>query len=60
MSKVSTSFSEFILHIPPLVVPVAQIPINFHRMQTMANYGFTQPLLEPRILLTHIEPNSVK
>ncbi|KAI5390085.1 hypothetical protein KIW84_075419 [Lathyrus oleraceus] len=40
------------MSIPPLAVPVAQVPIIHHRMQIRVKSDFSQPRLEPRLLLT--------
>ncbi|MCH80671.1 retrovirus-related Pol polyprotein from transposon TNT 1-94, partial [Trifolium medium] len=48
---------------PPIPVnaqPVSHPLVNNHSMQTRAKSGFTQPRLEPRVLLTHNEPKTVK
>ncbi|KAI5440726.1 hypothetical protein KIW84_010265 [Lathyrus oleraceus] len=56
----TTSSTSSLLSITPKVVPIPRRPINSHTMQTRAKFGFSQPKLEPRLLLTHSEPKTVK
>lgn len=56
----TTSSTSSLLSITPKVVPIPHRPINSHTMQTRAKFGFSQPKLEPRLLLTHTEPKTVK
>ncbi|KAI5404260.1 hypothetical protein KIW84_051419 [Lathyrus oleraceus] len=58
----SSTNSESYTHvvIPLKVVHVDVRPVNNHVMQTRAKSGFSQPRLEPKLLLTLSEPKIVK
>lgn len=60
MSSASSLQLEAPIMVPPRVVPVAGKPINHHSMQTRAKSGFSQPRLEPRLLLAASEPKTTK
>jgi hypothetical protein len=47
-------------NIPPKAVPLSVPVQNAHSMTTRAKAGFIQPRLEPRLLIAHSEPKSVK
>lgn len=46
--------------IPPKVILEDVRSVNIHDMQTIAKTAFSQPRLEPKLLLTLSEPKTVK